>query len=90
MIVTESWFIAAIIVCVGGAIWLAVCAIAVWLWRCRRRPRQTNKGVINGSNYSNHRGKSGLSAGSVDFFDSSRASMCTANAEFRHHTMMGG
>jgi len=62
MIVTQPWFIAAIIVCVGGAIWLAVCAVVVWLSRCRRRRRQTNKCVVNG----NHRGKE-FNNGEQDF-----------------------
>jgi hypothetical protein len=54
MLVTEPWFIAAIIVCAGGVIWLAVCVVVVWL--SRRRKARANKCVIGGTNYSNHRG----------------------------------
>ncbi len=36
----ETWFIAALISGIGGAVWIVLCVLGVWLYKCRQKHKK--------------------------------------------------
>jgi heme/copper-type cytochrome/quinol oxidase subunit 2 len=40
----ETWFIATLICGIGGAVWIVLCVLGVWLYKCRHRNKKLKAG----------------------------------------------
>ena len=43
----EPWFVAVIVACVGSALWMTLCTVSLWIYRCRQQERLKNSKNID-------------------------------------------